>query len=67
MLPYTILYTSPILIPIGILLIIFNKQAAALMGRAFKNTARDASNPFVYKTIGVIIILTSIIGFLLFK
>jgi len=66
MLPAAILYTNPILIPIGILLIIFSSQVARFMEHAFKNTAHDAGNPFVYKVIGVIVIITSIIGFFFF-
>ena len=66
MLPAGILYTNPILIPIGILLIIYSSQVARFMGRAFKNTAHDAGNPFIYKIIGVVVIITSIVGFFLF-
>ncbi len=67
MFPYAILYTSPILIPIGVLLIIFSKQVANFMGKVFKNTVRDAANPFVYKIVGVVVILTSIFGFFFFR
>ena len=63
MLPYDTLYANPILIPAGILLIVFSRQVAVFMGKAFRNTAHDAANPFVYKIIGIIVILTSIIGY----
>ena len=62
-----ILYTSPWLIPVGILLIIFNKPIANFMGKRFANIARDAGNPFAYRVIGIIVIITSIVGFFLFK
>jgi hypothetical protein len=58
-----ILYTSPWLIGVGILLIIFNRQTATFMGRYVGTSLlRDADNPLVYRIIGVIMIITSIIG-----
>ena len=62
-----ILYTNPWLIIVGVLLIVYSDTVARYMGSAFKNTARDAGNPFIYKIIGVVIIITSVIGLFLFR
>ena len=67
MLPYDILYTNPFLIVAGVLLFVFSEKVASFMGIALKNSFKDASNPFVYKVIGVIIVITSLVGIFIFR
>ena len=64
----TILYTSPWLIIVGLLLIVYARPIAAIVGRSVGTSlVRDADNPFVYQIIGVVMIITSIIGLVVFQ